>query len=62
MEVYFDTENFVSEKIVDNNVIYIYCQGNENISNLIWTKNDYVYRVSGTLTKEELLKIAKNVN
>ena len=62
MEVYFDTENFVSEEIVDNNATYIYCQGNENISNLIWTKNDYVYRVSGTLTKEELIRIAKNVN
>lgn len=62
MEVNFDTESFVSEEIVDNNATYIYCQGNENVNNLIWTKNDYVYRVSGTLTKEELLKIAKNVN
>lgn len=61
-EIFFDTENFVSEEIVDNNVTYIYCQGNENINNLIWTKNDYAYRVSGTLTNEELLKIAKNVN
>ena len=62
MEVYFDTENFVSEEIVDNNATYIYCQGNENINNLIWTKNDYVYRIDGTLSKEEFLKIAKNVN
>ena len=61
-EIFFDTENFVSEEIVDNNVTYIYCQDNENINNLIWTKNDYAYRVSGTLTKEELLEIAKNVN
>ena len=61
-EIFFDTENFVSEETVDNNVTYIYCQDNENINNLIWTKNDYVYRVSGTLTKEELLRIAKNVN
>ena len=62
MEVNFDTENFVSEEIVDNNATYIYCQGNENINNLIWTKNDYVYRIDGTLSKEEFLKIAKNVN
>ena len=40
-EIFFDTENFVSEKIVDNNVTYIYCQDNENINNLIWTKNDF---------------------
>ena len=61
-EICFDTENFVSEEIVDNNVTYIYCQGNENINNLVWTKNDYAYRVSGTLTKKDLFKIAKNVN
>lgn len=62
MEVNFDTENFVSEEIVDNNATYIYCQGNENINNLIWTKNDYVYRIDGTLSREEFIKIAKNVN
>lgn len=62
MEIFFDTENFVSEEIVDNNVTYIYCQDNENINNLIWTKNDYAYRIDGTLSKEELVKIAKNVN
>ena len=62
MEIYFDTENFVSEEFIDNNVTYIYCQGNENINNLLWTKNDYAYKIDGTLSKEEFLKIAKNVN
>ena len=61
-EIFFDTENFVSEEIVYNNVTYIYCQGNENINNLLWTKNDYAYRIDGTLSKEEFLEIAKNVN
>ena len=41
---------------------FIYCQGNEDVNNLIWTKNDYIYRIDGKITKEELLKIAKNVN
>lgn len=62
MEIYYDTENFVSEEIIYNNVTYIYCQDNENINNLIWIKNDYAYRIDGTLSKEELLEIAKNVN
>ena len=43
MEVNFDTENYISEEIVIDSVKYIYCQGNEGINNLIWTKNDYIY-------------------
>lgn len=61
MKMEFDTENFISEEIIDNNVKYIYCQGNEGMNNIVWTRNDYVYRMDGTLSKEELLKIAKTV-
>ncbi len=59
--VEFDTENFVSKEIVVNGSKYIYCKGNECINNLIWTINDYVYRISGPFSFEELLKIAKTV-
>lgn len=61
MEVDFDTENYESEKIVIDSVKYIYCQGNDGLNNLIWTKNDYVYRIDGVFSKEELIKIAKTV-
>ena len=61
MKVEFDTENYMSEEIIVDGIKYIYCQGNLNMNNLIWTKNDYVYRISGLLTLEELLKIAKDV-
>ena len=60
-EVDFDTENYTSEEIIVDGIKYVYCQGDLNMNNLIWTKNDYVYRVSGLLTLEELLKIAKDV-
>lgn len=60
-EVDFDTENYTSEEIIVDDIKYVYCQGDLNMNNLIWTKNDYVYRISGLLTLEELLKIAKDV-
>lgn len=61
VKVEFDTENFITEEIIVNNVKYAYCQGNEGVNNIVWTKNDYVYRIDGTLSKEEMLKIAKTV-
>lgn len=61
MEVYFDTENYATEEIIVDDNKYIYCQGNLNMNNLIWTKNDYVYRIDGTLSKDEFIKIAKEV-
>lgn len=61
VEVDFDTENFMSEEIIVNNIKYTYCQGNEGVNNIVWTKNDYVYEVVAPFEKEELIKIAKTV-
>ena len=61
MKMEFNTEFFDSEEIIVNNIKYTYCQGNEGVNNLVWTRNDYVYRMDGTLIKEEMLKIAKTV-
>ncbi len=60
-EVDFNTEFSDSEEIIVNNIKYTYCHGNKGVDNLVWTKNDYVYRMDGTLIKEEMLKIAKTV-
>ena len=62
MEMNFDTENFITEEIIVNNIKYVYCQGNEGVNNLVWNRNDYVYRIDGTLSKDEMVKIAKFVN
>ena len=62
LEMNFDTENFITEEIIVDNMKYTYCQGNEGVNNLLWTKNDYVYRIDGTLSKDEMVKIAKFVN
>ncbi len=61
MKVEYDTENFVSTETIIDGIKYVYCEGNLGISNIMWTKNDYVYRVSGMFTYNELLEIAKNV-
>ena len=61
MKMEFNSEFFDSEEIIVDNIKYTYCQGNESVNNLIWSKNDYVYRIEGMLSKEELLKIAKTV-
>ena len=61
MEVHFDTENYATEEIIVDDNKYIYCQGDLDMNNLIWTKNDYVYRIDGTLSKDEFIKIAKTV-
>ena len=60
-EIDFNTEFYDSEEITIGGQKYIYCKGNLGADNLIWTKNDYVYRIDGTLTKEEFIKIAKTV-
>ena len=61
MKIDFDTENYISEEIIVDNIKYVYCKGNLDVDNLIWTKNDYVYRIDGALSKEGLLKIAKTI-
>lgn len=61
MKVEYNSEDAPSEEMVIDNISYIYCEGKHGSNNLIWTKNDYVYRIDGTLSKEEMLKIAKSV-
>ena len=61
MKVEFDTENYVSEEIMFNDTKYVYCKGNSGVDNLIWTKNDYVYRISGMLTFNDFIKIAETI-
>lgn len=61
IEIDFDTENYKKEEIVINNVIYIYSQSFSSDSSLIWTYNDYIYRINGQISKDEMLKIAETV-
>lgn len=61
IEVYFDTENSISEKIEMEDIKYIYCTGNFGMNSIVWNKNDYIYQIEAPFSREELLKIAKTV-
>lgn len=60
-KVDFDTEGFDVEEITIDGKLYTYCKGNLDVDNLIWTKNDYVYRISGPFIQEEFIKIAESI-
>lgn len=59
--VNYNTEEQFSTEIIVNNVKYVCSTGNSGVNNIVWTKNDYVYRISGTFNNNELLEIATNV-
>ena len=61
VKVDFNTENVETENIVVNNITYIYCLDENKNSTIIWNKNDYIYRIDGQLSKEEILKVAESV-
>lgn len=61
-EIYFDTETNNSETICINNISYTYSENTlSNNKNIAWIVNDYVYRVDGNLSKDEMFKIAESI-
>lgn len=62
IEIYFDTETNDSETFYINNITYTYSENSlSNNKNIVWTENDYIYRVDGNLTKDEMFKIAQTI-
>jgi hypothetical protein len=61
IEVDFDTENYASEEVTFDSIDYVYCTGNNGMNSIVWNKNDYVYKIEASFEKEELIKIAKDV-
>lgn len=60
-QVEFNSEYNNLEKIIVDDTEYVYCKGELGVDNIIWTKNDYVYRIDGNITLDELIKIAQTV-
>ena len=60
-EVDFDTEYGKLENIVIDNQTYTYFVDENDFYYLVWNRNDYVYQIHGSISKDELLKIAENV-
>lgn len=60
-EVDFDTEMGIIESITIGEQTYTYFLDSNNFCNLVWSKNDYVYQLHSSVSKDELLKIAETV-
>ncbi len=61
IEVDFDTEFETVENILIDEMIYLYHVDDTNYGYLVWNMNDYVYQIHGSISKDELLKIAETV-
>ena len=61
-EIDFDTETYNNETIYINNIVYTYSENtSSNNKSVVWINNDYIYKINGQLSKEELLKISSNI-
>ncbi len=61
MKVEYNTEYGYIEKIEIGNIIYAFYTNDSGINCLVWNENDYIYKVEGTFSKEELVEIAQTV-
>lgn len=57
----YNSEEQISSEIIFNNVKYICSTGDLGASNIVWTKNDYVYHIESSLSMDEMIKIAESV-
>lgn len=53
MKIDFDTENYISEEIIVDNIKYVYCKGNLDVDNLIWTKMIMFIELMGHFPKKD---------
>ena len=61
IKVNYNSEEQVSSEIIFNNVKYICSTGDLGASNIVWTKNDYVYQIESSLSMDEIIKIAESI-
>lgn len=57
---YFDTETYDPEIVYFNNKDYLYYHS-QATSGLMWNDGMFVYRISGIISKEEMLRISQNI-
>lgn len=59
--VSFNTESYDYETVVCNNIKYTIFRSNSGSYGIVWNKNDNIYTLSGNLSENELLEIAKQI-
>ncbi len=56
----FDTEDYEAEHIMIDGIEYIHYKSNEESNGLIWNYGGYIYLVSGDISLEDALNVAKS--
>lgn len=59
--LYFDTETYESEPIEINGANGEYIQSLNEMKGILFNNGEYIFMISGNISKEELVKIAQNV-
>jgi len=57
----FDTEHYEPENIKINGIDAVYYRSNNNVKGIIFNDGNYIYIIEGNIEKDELVKIAQNV-
>lgn len=57
----FDTEDYLSESITINGAPGIYHHSDSGYNGIIFNNGEYIFMIDGNISKEELVKIAQNV-
>lgn len=60
-QIGFDTEEYPSEEIMINGIKGVYFRSDEDYAGIVFNDNKYIYSVDGNIDKEELVKIAQNI-
>lgn len=57
-EVNFDTEMFEYEKILVDNITYIFYQSQIGMNGILWNENGYIYSIKGNIKVDILFEMA----
>ena len=60
-KINFDTEDLNVKMFDVNGIKYTVCIDEHGNVNILWTKNDYIYRIDGNISVEELIKVSETV-
>lgn len=57
----YDTEKYSSEKIKINGINAVYYKPDNDMNGVIFNNGEYIYTVSGRISKDEIIKVAQNI-
>ncbi len=58
----YDTEKYDSEEIKINDIDAVYYRPDDDMHGVIFNNGEYIYSVSGHISKDEIVKIAQNLD